>query len=41
MHPRGLRFSFFKYGPTFSVVAPCPRGASPSSVLAVTFTTGC
>ena len=38
---RGLRCSSFKYGPIFSVVAPCPRGASPPSVLAVTFTTGC
>src|SRR5688572_28047424 len=41
MHPRGLRCSFFKYDPIFSVVAPCPRGASPPSVLAVTFTKGC
>jgi hypothetical protein len=30
-----------KYGPIFSVVAPCHRGASPVSVLAGTFTTGC
>ena len=41
MHPHGRRCSFFKYGPIFSVVAPCPWGASPPSVLAVTFTTGC
>ena len=41
MHPRGLRCFSIKYGPIFSVVAPCPRGASPPSVLAVTFTTGC
>ena len=41
MHPRGRRCSSFKYGPIFSVVAPCPRGASPVSVLATTFTTGC
>jgi hypothetical protein len=32
MHPRWLRYSFFKYGPIFSVVAPCHRGASPVSV---------
>ena len=41
MHPRWLRCSSFKYGPIFSVVAPCHRGASPVSVLAGTFTTGC
>jgi hypothetical protein len=27
--------------PVFSVVAPCPRGASPVSVRRQTFTTGC
>jgi hypothetical protein len=33
MHPTWLRCSFLKYGPVFSVVAPCQLGASPSSVL--------
>ena len=32
MHPRGRRCSSIKYGAIFSVVAPCPRGASPVSV---------
>jgi len=27
--------------PVFSVVAPCPRGASPASVRRWRFTTGC
>ena len=33
MHPRGRRYSSIEYCPIFSVVAPCPRGASPPSVL--------
>jgi hypothetical protein len=41
MHPRWLRCSALKYDPVFSVVAPCPRGASPVSVQRQTFTTGC
>src|SRR5262249_38923545 len=32
MHPRWRRCSSLKYCPIFSVVAPCQRGASPSSV---------
>jgi hypothetical protein len=33
MYPRSRRCSSIKYGPIFSVVAPCDRGASPVSVL--------
>ncbi len=36
-----LRCSALKYDPVFSVVASCPRGASPVSVRRQTFTTGC
>ena len=32
MHPASLRCSSLKYGPVFSVVAPCEAGASPVSV---------
>ena len=32
MHPRGLRCSFLEYCWIFSVVAPCPPGASRVSV---------
>ena len=39
--PPALRCSFLEYCPIFSVVAPCPRGASSVSVLAMTSTTGC
>jgi hypothetical protein len=41
MHPRGRRCSSLKYGPIFSLVAPCPRGASRLSVLAARSTTNC
>jgi squalene-associated FAD-dependent desaturase len=41
MHPRWRRCFSFKYGWIFSVVAPCPQGASRLSVLAATFTTSC
>src|SRR5206468_10159103 len=35
------RANHARRGPRFSVVAPCPRGASPVSVRRQTFTTGC
>jgi hypothetical protein len=41
MHPRWLRGSSLAYGPIFSVVAPCHRGASPVSVSRGTCTAGC
>ena len=41
MHPHWRRCFSFTYGWIFSVVAPCHWGASPVSVLAGTFTTGC